>query len=143
MDDHLWQPWRNPCLAWSLSCSYVAQWRREPAFRQLKRSSKDLLGCCGALLSEAQHHSVADFYFSVPRRRRATGKDRASLPQSRAHRPRLGPEHSTIWNHLWHAGDCGFYRRHGAWRLLHFVARTEACHRPTDHYYEPAERGLC
>ena len=51
--------------------------RRRPAFRQLKGSSQDLWGRGCALFSEAQHHSVAGFHFSVPRGRRTTGKNRS------------------------------------------------------------------
>src|SRR5579864_6341718 len=142
MDDYLWQPWRDPCPAWSLSRAYAAQRRRRPPFRQHKGSSQDLLGRCGAVLPEAQHHSFTDFYFSVPRGRRATGKNRPFISQSRTRRSWPRPEHRAVRDDLWHARNCGIYWRHCAWRLLHFMAWTEAGHRSADYYYEPAQCGI-
>jgi len=43
---------------------------------------------CG--FPETQHCSVADIHFFVPRGRRTTGKNRPSIPQSRACRSRTG-----------------------------------------------------
>ena len=90
------------------------------------------------LFPKAQHHSVIDFHFSLPRGRRATGEDRPLISQSCTRRSWTGPEHGTVRNYLRHAGDRGIYWRYGAWRLLHFLARTEAGHRSADHHHEPA-----